>query len=167
MLHQNHFAYPNQHVLTFHNKILICRVTYWALVELLWVFCAHKFNLHKETLSNKKSTAEWPYWGILERTGCRECTTSWTAWINSSSCGSRCRIAAQKNPQFHKHALWLQYKWMSADMTCASNGKDLIRWWIKSISMSSWPYSVNIPSLQPHNQTAEVLSSYINPKPGA
>jgi hypothetical protein len=35
MLGQNHFAEPTQHVLTFLHPILICRVTYWALVELL------------------------------------------------------------------------------------------------------------------------------------
>jgi hypothetical protein len=35
MLHQNHFAEPTQHVLTFLHPILICRITYWALVELL------------------------------------------------------------------------------------------------------------------------------------
>jgi hypothetical protein len=32
---KNHFAEPNWHVLTFLHPILICRVTYWARVELL------------------------------------------------------------------------------------------------------------------------------------
>jgi hypothetical protein len=35
MLGKNHFAKPNQHVLTSLHPILICRVTYCALVELL------------------------------------------------------------------------------------------------------------------------------------
>jgi hypothetical protein len=35
MLCQNHFAEPNQHVLTSLHPILICRVTYWALLELV------------------------------------------------------------------------------------------------------------------------------------
>ncbi len=34
-LGQIHFAEPNQHVLTYLHPILIWRVTYWALVELL------------------------------------------------------------------------------------------------------------------------------------
>jgi hypothetical protein len=35
MLDQNHFAKPNQHVLTFLHPILIGKITYWALVKLL------------------------------------------------------------------------------------------------------------------------------------
>jgi hypothetical protein len=35
MLGQNHFAEPNQHVLTFLHPILISWVTYWVPVELL------------------------------------------------------------------------------------------------------------------------------------
>jgi len=35
MLGENHFAKPNLYVLTFLHPILICRVTYQALVELL------------------------------------------------------------------------------------------------------------------------------------
>jgi hypothetical protein len=35
MLGQNHFDKPNWHVLTSLHPILICKVTYWAPVELL------------------------------------------------------------------------------------------------------------------------------------
>jgi hypothetical protein len=39
MLDQNHFAEPNQHVLTFLHPILMCKVTYW--VHERAVGCSH------------------------------------------------------------------------------------------------------------------------------
>jgi hypothetical protein len=37
-LRQNQFPQPTQHVLTFLHPILICRVVYWALVEMILPF---------------------------------------------------------------------------------------------------------------------------------
>jgi hypothetical protein len=35
MLNQNKFFEPNWHVLTFLHQISLCRVRYWALLEML------------------------------------------------------------------------------------------------------------------------------------
>jgi hypothetical protein len=45
---ENHFAEPNWHVLTFHHQILMCRVTYWAP---LWVLFIYQ-SFHCKTASN-------------------------------------------------------------------------------------------------------------------
>jgi hypothetical protein len=37
ILGQNHFSEPNQHIFTFLHLILLCRITYWAPLEMLLV----------------------------------------------------------------------------------------------------------------------------------
>jgi hypothetical protein len=49
-VNQNYFPEPNRHILTFLHPILLCRITYWASLEMhhchSFRFGCHGFTAH-------------------------------------------------------------------------------------------------------------------------